>query len=195
MILRASVGLLLATLASVLAVDPAAAAPPPNDPQGAPQAITLPADVRAPPRSPRSSRRARGTLRVNEGHRLVRLHRDRRRRVVVRLQAAGDLDAQVSVFLRQRSQTQPIDCDPTDPEGVAQVSFTTRTRARLPGPRRAARELAARHLPPGGLRPQPAPTAPGARLPAHGATGVLDSVENTADAFYRVGCGPERATA
>jgi hypothetical protein len=35
------------------------------------------------------------------------------------------------------------------------------------------------------FRPQPAPRAPGARLPSRGASGVLDSVENTADA-YRV---------
>lgn len=186
MIPRASVALLLATLASLLAVDRAAAAPPPNDPQGAPQAITLPADVTGT--TAESTIEATepvgrcGSMKGTVWYAFTATGDDR---VVARLQAAGDLDAQVSVFLRQRSQTQPIDCDPTDPEGIAQVSFTTRARASylirveqrgnsLPGTFRLAV-----------FRPQPAPRAPGARLPARGATGVLDSVENTADA-YRV---------
>jgi hypothetical protein len=186
MIRRAAMGLLLAALAWTLAVEPAAAAAPPNDAQAAPQAITLPADVAGttvdstvePTEPPSRCGSMKGTV-------WYAFTATGDARVVVRLQAAGDLDAQVSVFLRQRSQTQPVDCDPTDPDGVAQVTFTTRARAAylvrveqrgnsVPGTFRLAV-----------FRPQPAPQPPGARLPRPGASGVLDSVENTADA-YRV---------
>jgi hypothetical protein len=183
---RSAMGLLLATLAWVLAVDPAVAAPPPNDAQAAPQAVTLPADVAGTTvdstveatEPPSQCGSMKGTV-------WYAFTATGDARVVARLQAAGDLDGQVSVFLRQRSQTQPIDCDATDPDGLAQVTFTTRERASylirveqrgnsVPGTFRLAV-----------FRPQPAPRPPGSRLSANGASGVLDSVENTADA-YRV---------
>ena len=53
------------------------------------------------------------------------------------------------------------------------------------------------------FRPQPAPRGPGVRLPSRGASGVLDSVENTADAYrerlragvsYRVNAAVTRGT-
>jgi hypothetical protein len=46
-------------------------------------------------------------------------------RVVARLRAGGDLDAQLSVFLRQRSQAQALGCDRTDARGLAQLAFRT----------------------------------------------------------------------
>jgi hypothetical protein len=183
---RAVVGLLLATLAWALAADRAAAAPPPNDAQAAPQAITLPADVTGttaestvePTEPPDQCGFAQGTV-------WYAFSATAEQGIVVRLEAAGDLDAQVSVFVRRRSQTQPVDCDATDPDGLAQVSFTAHPRTNylirveqrgnsVPGTFRLAV-----------FRPQPAPRAPGVRLRARGASGVLDSVENTADA-YRV---------
>ena len=187
MILRASVGLLLATLASVLAVDPAAAAPPPNDPQAAPQAITLPADVDGHHRRVHDrADGARGTLRVDEGHRLVRLHRDRRRpcrrppagrggprRAGVRVPAPALADAADRLRPDRPRGGRPGQLHDADARR-ATWSASSSAGTRCPGTFRLAV-----------FRPQPAPTAPGARLPAHGATGVLDSVENTADA-YRV---------
>src|SRR6185295_1170673 len=127
---RRAGALLVAGLASLLAACPAAAAPPPNDAQAAPQPIALPADVAGttaestlePTEPPARCDPARGSV----WYAFTATGDDR---VVARLQAAGDLDAQLTVFLRQRSQAQQIDCDATDPDGLAQVSFTTRARA------------------------------------------------------------------
>jgi hypothetical protein len=163
---------------------PAVAAPPPNDAQAAAQALTLPADVTgttaestAEPSEPVATCGAtRGTV-------WYAFTAPAAERVVARLQAAGDLDAQVTVFLRQRSQTQQVDCDATDTSGLAQVNFTTRAGASylirveqrfnsVPGTFRL-----------NVFRPQPAPRGPGARLSRGAARGVVDSAENIADAY------------
>jgi hypothetical protein len=175
---------LFAACGWLIAAEPAAAAPPANDPQSSPQAITLPADVGGttaestvePTEPPARCGATRGTV-------WFAFTASADERVVARLQAAGDLDAQVSVFQRQRSQTQQLDCDATDADGLGQVSFTTRARGSylirveqransVPGTFRLAV-----------FRPQPAPRAPGARLSPRGVRGVVDSVENTADAY------------
>ena len=122
---------LLATAAvSLLTAPPAAAAPPPNDAQAAAQAITLPADVAGttaestlePTEPPARCAPARGTVWYG-------FTATAKERVVARRPAAGDLDAQLTVFLRQRAQTQQIDCDATDADGLAEVTFTTQARA------------------------------------------------------------------
>jgi hypothetical protein len=163
---------------------PAAAAAPPNDAQASPQAITLPADVAGataestlePTEPPATCGAARGTV-------WYAFTAPRAERVVARLQAAGDLDAQISVFLRQRSQTQQVDCDATDRQGLAQVSFRTREGASylVRVEQRANSVAGSFRL--NVFRPQPEPRGPGARLAAGGARGVVDSVENTADAY------------
>ncbi|MEA2229690.1 MAG: hypothetical protein QOF04_3320 [Solirubrobacteraceae bacterium] len=162
----------------------AAAAPPPNDAQASPQALTLPADV--------TGTTAESTLQPAEplgscgparGSVWYAFTAPRAERVVARLQAAGDLDAQVAVFLRQRSQTQPVDCDATDAEGLGQVTFRTREGASyLVRVEQRANSVAGTFRL-NVFRPQPAPAAPGPRLAAAGARGVVDSVENTADAY------------
>ncbi|MFH4209851.1 hypothetical protein WAJ07_20665, partial [Acinetobacter baumannii] len=45
------------------------------------------------------------------------------RRMVVRLQAQGDLDAVVSVFRARRSQLEPRGCDIGDESGAASLDF------------------------------------------------------------------------
>jgi hypothetical protein len=174
----------LAVAGILVTAGPAVAAPPSNDAQGAAQALSLPADVTgttaestAEPSEPFATCGAtRGTV-------WYAFTAPAAERVVARLQAAGDLDAQVTVFLRQRSQTQQLDCDATDTSGLAQVNFTTRAGASylirveqrfnsVPGTFRL-----------NVFRPQPAPRGPGARLGSAGARGVVDSAENIADAY------------
>ncbi|MEA2247465.1 MAG: hypothetical protein QOH46_1994 [Solirubrobacteraceae bacterium] len=163
---------------------PALAAPPPNDAQASAQALTLPADVVGttvestvePTEPPGSCGGARGTA-------WYTFTATGAERVVARLQAAGDLDAQVTVFLRQRSQTQQVDCDATDANGLAQVSFTTRAGAGYLIRVEQRLNSVAGTFRLNVFRPQPAPRGPGARLAAGGARGVVDSAENIADAY------------
>src|SRR5919206_49151 len=110
-------GILVVSLAVVLlgGATPATAAPPPNDAQARPQAVSLPADV--------AGTTAESTVEATEppaacaatsGTVWYAFTAPASERVVARLRAAGDLDAQLSVFLRQRSQTQPLGCDGAD---------------------------------------------------------------------------------
>ena len=132
--------------------------------QGAPQAITLPADVTGTTAEstiePTEPAGRCGSMKGTVWYAFTATGDDR---VVVRLQAAGDLDAQVSVFLRQ-----PRDAAdrlrPDRPRGGRPGQLHDADARELPGPRRAARELAARHLPPGGL--PAAACANGSRRPS-----------------------------
>src|SRR4051794_13062832 len=105
------------------------------------------------------------------------------RRALVQLHAAGDLDAVVSVYRRTRSQTSVINCDATDKDGNAGVSF------------RAAKDqsylvrVAQRSNSVSGtftldvLLPEAPPTPPGKPLPARGVISTLDRLVDQADAW------------
>lgn len=174
----------LALTGLLSAASSALAAPPANDSQAAAQLLSLPADVAGStveatvePAEPTS---VCGTTRGTVWYAFTAPAAER---VVARVQAAGDLDAQVTVYLRQRSQTGQVDCDATDADGLAQVSFTTRAGASY-----LIRVEQRANSVPGGFRlnvfrPQPAPRAPGERLPSAGARGAVDSAENQADAY------------
>jgi hypothetical protein len=163
---------------------PALASPPPNDAQAAPQALALPADVAGttvdstvePTEPPALCDSARGTV-------WYAFTAPAAERVVARLQAAGDLDAQLTVFQRQRSQTQQVDCEQTDADGLAQVSFTTREGASYLIRVEQRFNSVAGTFRLNVFRPQPAPRGPGARLSGGAARGTVDSVENVADAY------------
>ena len=104
-------------------------------------------------------------------------------RLIVNLDAAGDLDAILDVFTRRRSQASPVTCDATDKDGRASVTFPAQKGgsylirvAATPGSAagRFGLDLAVA---------QPAPSPPGALLGARGATRTLDRVGDVADAF------------
>jgi len=104
-------------------------------------------------------------------------------RLVLSLDASGDLDAVLDVFRRQRSQASSVTCDATDKDGAASVTFSVKKGesylirvAALPNSAAGTfhLDLAAA---------QPAPRPPGARLPGRGVTRTLDRVANVADAF------------
>ncbi|WP_028058769.1 hypothetical protein [Candidatus Solirubrobacter pratensis] len=176
--------ILLAT-AAVLLVLPAAAhaAPPSNDARTAPQAVTLPAGVAGTTRE--------ATLEGDEPPGCAQLGASvwysltaaDTTRIVVRLAAAGDLDATVDVFRRTRSQLSGVACEIGDANGQAEATFRPEKGATyLIRVGRRSNSVA------GDFRLDvaarvPAPTAPGAALPAGGAAHTLDRVQDTADAY------------
>src|SRR5918999_3473063 len=118
------VGHLVALAALALALPPSAAAdPPPNDQRAAAQAITLPSTV--------TGTTAESTLEPDEpfgcaplaGSVFYELRAASTNAIVLRLAAAGDLDATLDVFRRVRSQLEPIDCQLTDRRGQAGLRF------------------------------------------------------------------------
>ena len=104
-------------------------------------------------------------------------------RVVVELQANGDLDVIVDVFRRVRSQTRPVDCDASDEKGQAATDFQATKGAtylirvsQLPSSVAGSFTLRV-SAPSAPARP------PGPRLPDAGATRTLDRAANTDDAW------------
>lgn len=113
----------LVALAGVSA-GPASATPPGNDARSAPQAIgALPATIRATtveatlePDEPFS-----GCGRALKGSVWFSFTAATARSVLLAFDAAGDMDAAVDVFLRQRSQLTPVDCRLSDARGEATI--------------------------------------------------------------------------
>lgn len=103
---------------------PASAAPPGNDARSAPQSVgALPATIRAttveatlePDEPPsRCGRALKGSVWYS-------FTATTARSVLLAFDAAGDMDAAVDVFLRQRSQLTPLDCQLTDARGEATI--------------------------------------------------------------------------
>jgi hypothetical protein len=108
-----------------LATASAAAAPPPNDLRAAPQALTLPASVRGAT--------AEATLDADEpaasctpaikNSVWYSFTAAADRSVLAALDAGGEMDANVEVFQRQRSQVIPVACETTNRRGEATVDI------------------------------------------------------------------------
>lgn len=104
------------------------------------------------------------------------------RRVVVRLAAAGDLDATIDVYARERSQQRLLTCDVGDRNGRAAVAFeAVRGRSYLVRVSRRANSVADSFrlalVGVAGAR------LPGTPLPATGVSGTLDRAQRTAQAW------------
>lgn len=119
---------LLAAVVLLVLPATAAAAPPPNDDRNNAQQIgKLPARVNgttvdATTESTDPGSRC-GPTRNSVFYEMTAADAAR---IVVRLDAAGDLDAIVDVFRRTRSQLTALACDQTDAQGNAQLSFRSR---------------------------------------------------------------------
>jgi len=104
-------------------------------------------------------------------------------RVAIDLAAAGALDATVDVFHARRSELQRVGCDRTDSHGKASLTFNASKNgvyqirvAALPASQLAAFTLEV-------FLPTPAVNPPGPRLPAGGAAGRVDRIQNINAAY------------
>jgi hypothetical protein len=175
---------LVGAVALALALPAAASADPPsNDARAAAQDVTLPATVDATT--------AESTLEAEEpfgcaplrGSVFYELRAPSDDRIVVRLDAAGDLDATVDVFRRVRSQLEPVECDQTDRRGDAGFQFRpVRGGTYLIRVGQRDNSVAGRFRL-DVFAPVPAPRPPGPRLPGGGVSRTLDSLQDTSDAW------------
>jgi hypothetical protein len=104
-------------------------------------------------------------------------------RLIVNLDASGDLDAVIDVFSRQRSQTVGVTCDTTDKDGKASVSFKAANSGSYLIRVAAVPNSAAGTFTLDLAVAQPAPAPPGPLLAGGGVTRTLDRVGDVADAF------------
>jgi hypothetical protein len=168
----------------LLVVPPATAAPPPNDARGAAQPLALPASV--------SGTTVEATVEMDEppsgcaasgGSVWYAFASPGDRPVIVDLEAAGDLDAVVDVFQRERSQLLGVACRQTNRRGVATLELDAEAGANylvrvaaLPNSERDRFRLRV-------LAPNPPATFPGRRLPRRGTSGAVDRLTNPDDAW------------
>jgi hypothetical protein len=187
---EAVVGRLIAgVLVTFALLAPAAqAAPPPNDDRADAQPVgSLPASIRgttveATPEAGEPFSCA-GTPGASVWYQLSAASRPRS--IVLDLAAAGDLDAVIDVFRRDRSQLAAVRCEQTGRRGQATMEFTaTRGATYLirvaPRPNSAQDAFTLRVVEPDAPEPPP-----GRALPAAGANGSVDRIANPDDA-YRV---------
>ncbi len=104
-------------------------------------------------------------------------------RVAVELAAGGALDGTIDVYKAVRSQLEPVRCARTEEEGRASLSFKAK-KGTLYDIRVAAlanSQLAGFTL--NVFQPTPAVAPPGPRLPAGGASGQVDRIQNINAAY------------
>lgn len=187
---RASAGLtalLCAVVATAtLGAAPAAAAPPANDARTTPQAVaTLPATLRGTT--------AEATLEPDEpasicgraikGSVWYSFTATSTRSVIIALDAAGDMDATLDVFARQRSQLSPVACRPTGSRGESTIDLDvesgTSYLVRVAPLSNSVAEAFSLLL----VEPDRPARAPGPRLPASGTAATVDRFANPDDAW------------
>ena len=104
-------------------------------------------------------------------------------RIVVRLAAAGKLDAVLDIYSRIRSQIAPVACDMTDSDGTAALSIDADGKSSY-----LIRVSQRENSVSGTFRldafvPTPPPAPPGPLLPSSGALRRIDPLSNPTDAW------------
>jgi hypothetical protein len=171
---------------TVMGAAPAAAAPPGNDARTAPQAIgSLPATVRGTTAEAtvELDEPASGCGRAIKNSVWYAFTAPSQRSVLLALNAAGDMDAAVDVFLRQRSQLSPVSCQLTNSRGEATIdldvaegaSYLVRVAALSNSVADAFSLLV--------VEPEPSERLPGRKLPAAGVASAVDRFGNPDDAW------------
>lgn len=178
--------LALALLAPVAASAPAGPPAPANDDLGSAQQIhTLPATLSGTVlgATVEPQEEGSGCAAGTEHSVWYSLRASNKQRIAVNLAAAGALDATVDVFHAVRSELQRLGCERTDSHGMASLSFVASKNglyeirvAALPGSQLAGFTLEA-------FLPTPAVGPPGPRLPAGGASGHVDRIQNVNAAY------------
>ena len=169
----------------LVAASTAMAAPPPNDARGTPQSLgTLPADVRGTTveSSVEADEPPSGCATVR-GSVWYAFDAAEDRSIVFALDAEGDLDAVVEVFLRERSQITPVACRRTNRRGA--LTFEADAEG---GSSYLVRVASRGNSVEGDFRlrviePERPARFPGERLPRGGVTRFVDRLANPDDAW------------
>jgi hypothetical protein len=176
--LVAAVGWALTTAHSAFA------APPPNDARAAAQSLgTLPADLRGTTVESTLDADEPGACTPMRGSVWYAFDAADSRSIAIALDADGDLDAVVDVFLRERSQITPVDCRRTNRRGALTFELDADRGASY-----LVRVASRGNSVDGGFRlrviePERPASFPGPRLPRRGVNTFVDRLANPDDAW------------
>ena len=175
---------------------------PPNDARDDARKVTrLPTLIGGTTKDAKAGPSDNPTCAETAGSVWYRVDPGRSRRIVARLEAGGDLDAVLDVYVRERSQHHLLTCDVSDRNGRAAVAFPARRgQSYLIRVARRADSVSGDFK----LRLEGAggPRLPGPPLPPGGISGSLDRVQRTAQAWsvrfrrgvrYRIRLVPPRS--
>jgi hypothetical protein len=178
---------LAALVVLVALAAPAFAAPPPNDARSAPQALSLPATVSGttvgatldPDEPPAPCAPIKNSVWYS-----FTVGADRS--LLVALDAAGDMDAVVELFVRRRSQLSTVECRRTNSKGDALIDADAKAGTQyLVRVAPLANSVTDRFT----LRvalPEPPARPPGPQLPSRGTSGSVSRFANPDDAWSMV---------
>ncbi len=176
----------LVLAATLLAPAAAQAAPPSNDDRGSAQSLgALPASVRGTTVDATNEANEPGSCAgLSDGSVWYALSGPAAARdLVLELDAAGDLDAAVDVFRRDRSQLSSITCGITNRRGRVTLDFTQPRNAdlliRVSARQDSARDAFTMRV----VAPDAPERPPGRALGSSGASGSLDRIANPDDAY------------
>jgi len=177
---------LIALVVSLIAPAAALAAPPPNDDRGRAQSLgALPSTVRGTTVDAGNEVNEPGSCAgLTDGSVWYALSGPAAARdLVLELDAAGDLDAAVDVFRRDRSQLTSLACDISNRRGRLTLDFTQPRNAelliRVSARQDSARDAFTMRV----VAPDAPERPPGRALGSAGASGSLDRVANPDDAY------------
>jgi hypothetical protein len=163
----------------------AQAAPPPNDDRSnATKLAPLPAQARGTTVDATNTRKDPRICATLDASVWYRIDGAPAGEIVLRLKAAGKLDAAIAVFRSVRSELRAVDCARTNDKGVAEVSFSAAKDDSfliLVGQREGSD--------PGGFQlvaftAEPPASAPGDPLPPSGAQGTVNALGDRDDAWW-----------
>jgi hypothetical protein len=167
-----------------LLVPAAQAAPPANDDRGSAQALTVPSTVRGTTVDATTEPAEPGGCGGGAGNSVwYAISQSAARDLVIELDAAGDLDAAVDVFRRDRSQLSSVACDRTDRRGRLTLDFTQPRNAallvRVSQQANSASDAFTLRV----VAPDAPERPPGRPLSSSGASGSVDRIANPDDAY------------
>ena len=105
----------------------AVAAPPSNDNRANPQQVQHGSTTHGPPTDATAEEGESSNCGASGPSVWYRIDGTRNSRVIALVQASGDLDVVLDVYLRQRSQLTSLSCDASDTRGRASTDFQMRT--------------------------------------------------------------------
>jgi hypothetical protein len=178
-----AVAVSVAALAAAVLPAMAQAAPPNDERANATRLAPLPTQVRGTTADATTSRKDPRLCAAIDASVWYRIDGAPAGKIVLRLKAAGKLDAAIAVFRSVRSELRPVDCARTDDKGLAEASFSANQGDSflIVVGERAGSDAGGFQLV--AFKAEPPASAPGERLSPNGGGGTVSALGDEDDAW------------